>query len=72
MVTADDILQLPKDEKLRIMELIWTDLASREEEVDSPAWHEAALRETAERVASGGEAPINWSEAKDQLRAERK
>ena len=72
MVTAADIRELPRDEKLRIMELIWSDLNSSGDEIESPAWHEKALRETAERVDSGEESPVDWSAAKEQLRAERK
>ena len=72
MVTAEDIRQLPKDEKLRIMEMIWTDLTTAGDEIESPAWHEDALRETAQRVESGVESPIDWAEAKVQLRAGRK
>ena len=72
MVTAADIRELPRDEKLRIMELIWSDLNSSGDEVESPVWHETALRETAERVESGEESPVDWSAAKEQLRAERK
>ena len=72
MVTIEDIRQLPKDEKLRIMEAIWADLTAGGGDIQSPSWHEKALNETTERVTAGHEAPIDWSEAKEKLRAERK
>jgi hypothetical protein len=43
---------------------------SREGEtcLESPAWHEAALRETAARHQAGKEQPIDWDAAKGELR----
>lgn len=38
--------KMSRDEKLRLMETIWADLSRDEEQFDSPAWHEQALRET--------------------------
>lgn len=72
MVTIEDIRQLTKDEKLRVMEAIWADLTSNGEDIESPAWHEKKLQETTERVATGQETPIDWANAKADLRAERK
>lgn len=72
MTTAEGIHQLPKDEKLRIMEMIWSDPTNTGgDELESPGWHGAALQETTDRVTSGTESPIEWTEAKNQLRAER-
>lgn len=50
------------------MEALWSDLSLVEEELDSPGWHEDALRETVVRVASGEERQIDWDEAKRLLR----
>ncbi len=72
MVTAEDIKELPKQEKLRMMELLWADLTSSSEDLDSPRWHEKELNATAERLANGEEAPIDFVEAKAMLRAERR
>ncbi|MEI6606947.1 MAG: acyl-protein synthetase [Verrucomicrobiota bacterium] len=48
------------------MEAPWDDLSHEGEEVDSPSWHEAVLRETAERVASGDEVPLDWAAPQTQ------
>ncbi len=64
MMTADDIRQLPKDEKLRLMELIWSDLTATDDNLISPGWHGDVLKETAERVAAGEELPVDWAQAK--------
>jgi hypothetical protein len=51
------------------MEALWADLSHEGGEVDSPAWHEAVLRETEQRVASGEETAMEWDAAKRQLRS---
>ena len=63
-------MQLPRAEKLRLMEALWTDLSLREADIESPAWHEEALRETEAREAAGQEAPGDWEDAKRQLRGQ--
>jgi hypothetical protein len=50
------------------MEALWADLSRDEAEVESPAWHADALRETAERVARGEEKMLDWDQAKAKLR----
>ena len=64
-------LGLPRIEKLRLMETLWADLTSQPEEIDSPLWHEEALKETERRLADGTEAVFEWAEAKRQLRGDR-
>ncbi len=72
MVTAQDILELPKNEKLRVMELLWSDLTGSSEEIESPSWHGDVLSETARRVSEGTDIPIDFSTAKEILRSERR
>jgi hypothetical protein len=67
-MSALEIQQLPRQEKLRLMEALWADLSRDEAEVESPAWHADALRETAERVARGEEKILDWEQAKTKLR----
>ena len=50
-------------EKLQAMEALWADL-SRNEQMDSPAWHEEVLRQ---RAGEGNF--VEWEAAKQQLRA---
>jgi hypothetical protein len=72
MVTAAEIRELPKEEKLRMMELLWADLTSSPDEVDSPSWHKTELEATASRVANGEEVPVDFTDAKMILRRERR
>ena len=71
MVTAEEIRELPKEEKLRMMELLWADLTGAGDEIESPSWHCEVLSETARRYSEGGEIPVDFSTAKEILRSER-
>ena len=68
MVTTLQIEQMTRAEKLQVMEAIWTDLSQVESEVESPAWHADAIRETETRVAAGQERIADWEMAKRELR----
>jgi len=70
-MSALEIQQLPRQEKLKLMEMLWADLSRDESELESPAWHADALRETAERRARGEEAVLDWEQAKAKLRSGR-
>ncbi len=67
-MTALEIQKMPRREKLKLMESLWADLSRDEAELESPAWHADALRETSERRARGEEKVIDWEEAKAKLR----
>lgn len=64
--------QMTREEKLRIMEELWTDLSRNESQFESPAWHGDVLRERVEAVKSGKETFIDWEDVKKQLRARKK
>jgi len=59
---------MTKEEKLRVMEELWTDLSRNEAHVKSPSWHREVLRERAEEVKSGKEEFFDWETAKRQIR----
>jgi len=67
-MSVTEIQQLSQVEKLRLMELLWEDLSRDEANLESPAWHEAALAETKRRVANGDEQLVDWEKAKATLR----
>ena len=68
MVTTLQIEQMSRIEKLQVMEAIWADLSKSENDVESPVWHEVALKETERVLADGNERIIDWEEAKKELR----
>ncbi len=67
-MSGAEIRQLPRAEKLRLMEALWADLSRDEAELESPAWHETALKETQQRLANGQEQALDWEQAKAELR----
>ena len=71
-MSAIEIQKMPRSEKLRLMEALWEDLARDESQVESPAWHADALRETSERFARGEEKILDWEQAKAELRKGKK
>ncbi len=68
MMNATEISQMTRDEKLRAMEALWADLSQEQAAVESPAWHEDALKETESRLAEGKERTLDWADAKQTLR----
>jgi hypothetical protein len=70
-MSALEIQQLPRQEKLKLMEMLWAELSRDEAELESPTWHADALRETAEHRARGQETVLDWEQAKEKLRSGR-
>ncbi|HMC27856.1 MAG TPA: addiction module protein [Verrucomicrobiae bacterium] len=60
--------KLSRDEKLRLMEAIWTDLSQDEDHFDSPGWHKDALSEAEKLVKSGKAKFSDWEKAKRRIR----
>ncbi|HZL13650.1 MAG TPA: addiction module protein [Verrucomicrobiae bacterium] len=71
-MSALEIQQMPLQEKLKLMEALWADLSRDDAEVESPAWHANALRETSERLARGEEKVLDWEQVKIELRKGKK
>lgn len=60
--------KMSRDDKLRAMEALWADLSQDEGRVESPAWHERALRDAEGAVKSGKARFSDWEEAKKRIR----
>ena len=56
------------EEKLKLMEKIWTALLAQEEKISSPLWHKDILEEREEKIKKGQEAVLDWNEAKEKIR----
>ncbi len=63
-----ELRKLPRDEKLKIIETLWSDLAADEDSFESPAWHGEELRKTEADLAAGRVETLDWEEAKKELR----
>jgi len=71
-MTAIDIAEMPTVEKLQLMEALWDSLSRQAAaNVESPAWHEQALKKAEDELAAGAACFVGWSDAKDQLRGRR-
>jgi hypothetical protein len=67
-MSALAVKQMTWAEKLRTMEELWESLSQDESRLESPPWHQDALRETTVRYDAGQEQPIDWAAAKCELR----
>jgi putative addiction module component (TIGR02574 family) len=63
-----ELRQLPRWEKLQIVEALWSDLASEDSQFQSPSWHGEELRKTEEDFKLGEVQSLDWEEAKRKLR----
>lgn len=63
-----ELHKLPSEEKLKIIEALWGDLASEDAAFASPAWHEDELRKTEADFAAGRVEILGWEDAKKELR----
>ncbi|MEA1946134.1 MAG: addiction module protein [Thermodesulfobacteriota bacterium] len=68
MQNTIEIKHLSREEKLKVMEAIWEDLSREDEEVESPNWHQKALRETEHQFKSDQLKIVDWKDAKKELR----
>jgi hypothetical protein len=66
-MSALTIENMTWDEKLRAMEELWESLSREEARLESPPWHQDALRETGRRHDEGTERLIDWDAAKREL-----
>ena len=63
-----ELRKLPRSEKLKIVETLWSDLVADDDSFESPAWHEEELRKTEADLAAGRIKERDWEEAKQELR----
>ncbi len=56
--------QMSVEEKLQVIEEIWTDLAGTPENIPSPSWHVDVLRAREKRIAEGTSHFLDIGEAK--------
>ncbi len=69
-MTLTELHQLPAIEKLKIIEMLWTDLAASEQELPDLVWHEAELVTTEAAFSAGAIDTVDWQLAKKSLRAQ--
>ncbi len=58
------------EEKLRTMELLWSDLCERAGSIVSPPWHGRTVAERENSIIRGEDAFEDWDNAKQRIRKE--
>lgn len=65
-VLLDEILRLPAEQRLRLVEDVWDSLAASPDEVAMPEWHR---KELDQRLADPSEtATLSWHDVEGRLR----
>ncbi len=59
-----ELRNLSRDENMKIIKALWSDLAADEEKFESPAWHAEELRKTESDLAAGSIKSLDWEKAK--------
>lgn len=60
--------ELTLAQKLDLMEALWNDLTKREDELESPQWHERVLKDREDALAEGKATVSGWEEARARIR----
>ena len=69
MTVSLDLDQMSIEEKLRVLEALWTDLSQKApDSVPAPQWHGDVLEERAKDVEEGKSFFSDWPEAKKRIR----
>lgn len=68
MIALETIQEMPLQEKLYVMEVLWSELCRDDTAIEVPQWHKDLLDERTESVRSGQAVFIPWEEAKKQIR----
>ena len=68
MTALEQIHQMPLQEKLLIVEVIWDDILYKTMHLEIPQWHKEILDERERLLAEGKAQFIDWEEAKEQIK----
>ncbi len=60
------------EEKLRTLEELWESITREGDRYESPPWHEQALKDTQQGNRASAEQPMDWADAKRELRRPRR
>lgn len=67
-IKAKDILGLPVQDRLRLVEDIWDSLAADPSAVPAPDWHRAELDQRLARHQASPDQVEHWAEVRTRLR----
>ncbi|GBE31367.1 putative addiction module component [bacterium BMS3Bbin05] len=56
------------EEKLKLMEELWSDLLAHEGKIPFPQWHKDTLEEREKKIRNGQESILDWNQVKERIR----
>jgi hypothetical protein len=68
-MSIESLRQLPRSEKLKLMESLREELSRPDDQWESPAWDGKELAATEQRLAQGKEQILDWDKAKESFRS---
>ena len=68
IMSVTEIKNMSTIERIQTMELLWDALSHEDNEMKSPAWHEAILKKRKERIESGETKFISLDQLKKYYR----
>jgi len=69
MIVKEDIRKLSFQEKLDLLEAVWSELSADPDQIEVPQWHKDILNERREALERGEIRVIDWEDAKKQIEA---
>ncbi|MDQ3020377.1 MAG: addiction module protein [Bacteroidota bacterium] len=63
----NEILSLPKDEKLELIEVLWNSLNEGIKDSEIPEWHKEVLEERLKKIENGEMEFVSWEKVKEML-----
>ena len=69
LLTESQVAQLSVDERMRLIELIWSSFASEDPPV--PDWHKDIIEQRLKRMRQDPRPGTPWSEVREELRRSR-
>ena len=70
MIAQEEIRKLPFQEKLDLLEMVWSEISPYPDELEVPQWHKNLLMERREAFEEGKVRVIDWEDAKKEIEAE--
>ena len=67
MVTVEQIRDMPFEQKLGLLETVWSEVAAQPDQIEMPDWHREVLDERDRAFREGSEPALDWEEAKAQI-----
>jgi len=69
MIAQAEIRKLPFQEKLDLLEMVWSEISPYPDELEVPQWHKDILDERETALREGRTEILDWEDAKRQIRA---